>query len=531
MSRYLDFLNENAQFQNMLQFDTQEKEAYDQRKEEGILGLAQITPMVPDVVKKGKEIYNKSVELYQKGQEAVSKLETNLQRGRQALESGAQRLKAVGQKGVQLVEETTERGGQLVKKAEDTINLTKDEVKNFTDKFGDRFTSELDKINSKALSFRDKLIQQNENKLKTLDEAIQRKKNDLGIFFDENDMKPFEEKRQKLIAEKESLEQKFTDYKGKLENDLKTKFTQKTQAEAETRPKSEIEPAPKVEEKLTMETEKLPARRPTTLGRVGQEDSSFIRRRTQQMGRRVAQEDFERDDIAEVMPEKRGFIDTVTGIFRGGEKAGRGAVKYSKEEMADMRAEFNRLSGGARSEMAEARFQELKGILNPKEAVQRVGAETSETLKTGEQAVKGVAKGLQRTVQGGLQEGEQMASKTVQAGKQFASETAQGLKTAGSEVLEEASTTARTAVSRGAGLASEAGELAKTTGTKALGLGLEAKEAVGETVESVGGIVGESIPVLGELAGIGLGLYDIIKGFGDKPHIYNEAKPVFTAGL
>jgi hypothetical protein len=524
MSRYLDFLNENAQFQNMLQFDTQEKEAYDQRKEEGILGLAQITPMVPDVIKKGREVYNKSIELYQKGQESLSKLETNLQRGRQALESGAQRLKAVGQKGVQLVDETLEKGGNLTKKIEQGINITKNEVQNLTKQYGERFTSELNSVKEKAINFGTDLVKQNREKVAQLKEDLIKKKEELGRDLTDEELKPFQDRKNAILQEREEFGKRFSEYRDNLEKDLKTKFTQKTQAETETRPKSEIEPAPKVEEKL-------PARRPTTLGKVGQEDSSFIRRRTQQMGRRVAQENFERDDIAEVMPEKRGFIDTVTGIFRGGEKAGRGAVKYSKEEMADMRAEFNRLSGGARSEMAEARFQELKGILNPKEAVQRVGAEASETLESGEQAVKGVAKGLQRTVQGGLQEGQQMASKTLQAGKQFASETAQGLKTAGSEALEQASTTAKTAVSRGAGLASEAGELAKDTGTKALGLGLEAKEAVGETVSTVGGIISESVPLLGEITGIGLGLYDIIKGFGDKPHIYNEAKPVFTAGL
>lgn len=59
-------------------------------------------------------------------------------------------------------------------------------------------------------------------------------------------------------------------------------------------------------------------------------------------------------------------------------------------------------------------------------------------------------------------------------------------------------------------------------------------EAVGEAVgEGIGAIVGDAIPVIGELGMLGLGVYDFVKSFTEKPSapLQGFAQPVLEKGI
>jgi len=66
---------------------------------------------------------------------------------------------------------------------------------------------------------------------------------------------------------------------------------------------------------------------------------------------------------------------------------------------------------------------------------------------------------------------------------------------------------------------------------KVASLAGEAGEAVSGVAEAVGGAVAESIPVVGELIGAGLGLADLFTNLEDRPHIEQSASAHFTAGV
>ena len=79
-------------------------------------------------------------------------------------------------------------------------------------------------------------------------------------------------------------------------------------------------------------------------------------------------------------------------------------------------------------------------------------------------------------------------------------------------------------------ITSKASSLASEIGSKAAETAAEAAtEAVGEGVATA---VSEAIPVVGELAMVGMGIYDIFKGTHDKPTpVPMMARPVYNAGL
>lgn len=103
-------------------------------------------------------------------------------------------------------------------------------------------------------------------------------------------------------------------------------------------------------------------------------------------------------------------------------------------------------------------------------------------------------------------------------------ETTQGLAEAGEDIGREALSVGKSALSEGA-------EAAGSVATKAVGAASEAASAAVEAGTTIGSVVSEAIPIVGELAGIGVGIYDIVHSFADKPHIFNIARPVFSAGI
>lgn len=105
--------------------------------------------------------------------------------------------------------------------------------------------------------------------------------------------------------------------------------------------------------------------------------------------------------------------------------------------------------------------------------------------------------------------------------------TLTGARGLAQEGMETAAKVGQEAVSE---VASKASSIAAEVGSKAAAAaGEAAAEAVGE---GVAGAVSEAIPVVGELAMVGMGIYDIFKGTHEKTPIQTMmARPVYNAGL
>ena len=138
-----------------------------------------------------------------------------------------------------------------------------------------------------------------------------------------------------------------------------------------------------------------------------------------------------------------------------------------------------------------------------------------------------------------------------------AGEQAEGVVSRVSGLAEQAETTVSGLASRVSGAVSGLADQAETTvsglasramgaveegvsqlGEKSIGeiaskVGSTVAEGVGEGIgEAVGVLASEAIPVVGELAAVGLGIYDLFKGITQKvPQIQAEAVPSFISGL
>lgn len=110
-------------------------------------------------------------------------------------------------------------------------------------------------------------------------------------------------------------------------------------------------------------------------------------------------------------------------------------------------------------------------------------------------------------------------------------ETTQGLAEAGEGLGRDVLSAGKEALSVGKSALSEGAEAAENIASKAVGAASEAASAAVEAGTTIGAVASEAIPVVGELAAIGFGIYDLIHSFADKPHIYNVARPVFAAGI
>jgi hypothetical protein len=133
---------------------------------------------------------------------------------------------------------------------------------------------------------------------------------------------------------------------------------------------------------------------------------------------------------------------------------------------------------------------------------------------------KGAVSGLQTT-------GEQLVNQAKSKAGDIAGLAQEGAEKLSAEALKQAGDVG----SKATGLAGEAGEAIGETAGKVASLAGEAGEAVTGVAEAVGGAVAESIPVIGELVGAGLGLADLFTSIEDKPHIPQVATPHFVAGV
>jgi hypothetical protein len=103
-----------------------------------------------------------------------------------------------------------------------------------------------------------------------------------------------------------------------------------------------------------------------------------------------------------------------------------------------------------------------------------------------------------------------------------------GVEGIGSDAMAEATSAGSKALQAGATAVEELGQ----TATKAVGSAISEASSAGADV--IGAVASEAVPVVGELAGLGFGLYSLIHGFADKPHVdvaSSMARPVFNAGI
>jgi hypothetical protein len=137
-----------------------------------------------------------------------------------------------------------------------------------------------------------------------------------------------------------------------------------------------------------------------------------------------------------------------------------------------------------------------------------------------------------------------------------AGEQAEGVVSRVSGLAEQAETTVSGLASRVSGAVSGLADQAETTvsglasramgaveegvsqlGEKSIGeiaskVGSTVAEGVGEAVgEGIGALASEAVPIIGELTAVGLGIYDLFKGFQKTPAIQAEAIPSFISGL
>jgi hypothetical protein len=149
---------------------------------------------------------------------------------------------------------------------------------------------------------------------------------------------------------------------------------------------------------------------------------------------------------------------------------------------------------------------------------QKAGGQINDKFNEGATELKSIFQG---TGEGALKEGQNVLAKTGQTIEKGVNEAGDALKASGSAIentvksgigstLEEGANIAKTAVSAGKEIAGE---------------------AVSTVAETVGAVASEAIPVIGDVVALGMGIYDLVHSFHDKPVVYQEARPVLSMGL
>ena len=178
----------------------------------------------------------------------------------------------------------------------------------------------------------------------------------------------------------------------------------------------------------------------------------------------------------------------------------------------------------------------ISGRLSDRLRANAFDADPEEALASNEMNVSSFER-VQQLFRGG-NIGEQVEGAVSGLGEQ-AETTVSGLASrvsgAVSGLAEQAEGTVSGLASRASGAIesgiSQLGE--KTAGELASKVGSTVAEGVGEGIgEGIGALAAEAVPVVGELAAVGLGIYDLFKGITQKvPQIQAEAVPSFISGL
>jgi hypothetical protein len=146
---------------------------------------------------------------------------------------------------------------------------------------------------------------------------------------------------------------------------------------------------------------------------------------------------------------------------------------------------------------------------------------------------------LSKGVEGMGTEMKSVSSNAIKEGQGLMNEgqnslvkTGESLEKTGNEVMDAAKGTASNITKSATSAVSETVE----EGSNAAKAAVQGAKAVGEEVastvaETAGSVVAEAVPVIGDLVGIGMTIYDLVHSFADAPKIYSEARPVMAAGL
>jgi hypothetical protein len=231
--------------------------------------------------------------------------------------------------------------------------------------------------------------------------------------------------------------------------------------------------------------------------------------------------------------------EAVSKFKAAGEKLDIAATK-AEEEGGDLFSRIGgRVSSGIESRITGA-VNDLRGVLkgrissldeissNASSNVSKIGTNMSKRMQMNEferdpESEIGALnenKGLVNSVRSIFRESGERATTTAQ-------ESMQGAR---GMVQEGAAEALKVGQETAAEIGSKASTMAAEVGSKAAeAVGEAAAEAVGE---GVAGAVSEAIPVVGELAMVGMGIYDIFKGSHEKTPVQAMmARPVYNAGL
>jgi hypothetical protein len=199
-----------------------QQETRAQEQQQGIFDLVEAFPLVIDATDKAKDIYQRGQKLYQTGKEALGKITENIEKGKQAVTEGIEKVKTGATKFQDLAQETKDK---ILTNAQDIKNFTTDELNNYKSKYGEKFNTELSKLQDKksdlAKQFSDTLEQKRTEVLNKRDELEKQ----LGRDLTPEERKPLLDKFTELKTE---LGQKFNTARNELENNLKNQFSETT---------------------------------------------------------------------------------------------------------------------------------------------------------------------------------------------------------------------------------------------------------------------------------------------------------------
>jgi hypothetical protein len=133
---------------------------------------------------------------------------------------------------------------------------------------------------------------------------------------------------------------------------------------------------------------------------------------------------------------------------------------------------------------------------------------------------------VQTLFRGGSQEAEGVAQKV----SSMAEGVAQKVSGLGENLAEGVAQKVANVGEKVAGEVGEVGEVGENVASK---VATPLAEGIGEAVgEGIGAIASEAIPIVGEVAGLALGIYDVVKGLTErKPLEQVQAVPAFMSGL
>jgi len=196
----------------------------------------------------------------------------------------------------------------------------------------------------------------------------------------------------------------------------------------------------------------------------------------------------------------------VSGAVEGAEGAVRG---LASETLGALTSRAEGALSGVTSRLGEF-SSSIRGIGNQLSERMRTNAferDPEAEIASGEENM-GILDRAQSLFRGGISEGENMVSSAIN-----------GVRGAVSGAVSEGTEAATSAVSG----AAEA----------ATGAVSSVAEGVGTAVaEGIGAVVADAIPVVGEIGMLGLGIYDFVKSFTEKPPpVQAFATPIFEKGI